>query len=196
MQFQAPYDIMDMRNQRMKEDALRQEQSMAQQEQIFGALGQLAGAYSENRQLEAKASSYDDIGKILNTAMFKDNPDAAAAFGNLQKEKDARKKVMGYEALFSMVGPMSNMMMAQGRLGLQQQAPYVDQMLDNQRDVAGGKATWTPGGGGSTTAPIEPALPEPAPAVVAPGPVASSVTDADRQRAMGWWQKKRSQGGP
>ena len=128
MQFQAPYDIMDMRNQRMKEDALRQEQSMAQQEQIFGALGQLAGAYSENRQLEAKASSYDDIGKILNTAMFKDNPDAAAAFGNLQKEKDARKKVMGYEQLFSMVGPMSNMMMAQGRM---EQAPVIQTQRDN-----------------------------------------------------------------
>ena len=120
---------MSMRNQRMKEDALKQEQSMAQQEQIFGALGQLAGAYSENRQLEAKASSYDDIGKILNTAMFKDNPDAAVAFGNLQKEKDARKKVMGYEQLFSMVGPMSNMMMAQGRM---EQAP----VIQTQRDTA------------------------------------------------------------
>ena len=126
MQFQAPYDIMDMRNQRMKEDALRQEQSMAQQEQIFGALGQLAGAYSENRQLEAKASSYDDIGKILNTAMFSNNPDAAAAFGNLQKEKDPRKKVMGYEQLFSLVGPMSNMMMANRNSGIREQQIYAN----------------------------------------------------------------------
>lgn len=151
MQFQAPYDIMDMRNQRMKEDALRQEQSMAQQEQIFGALGQLAGAYSENRQLEAKASSYDDIGKILNTAMFKDNPDAAAAFGNLQKEKDARRKVMGYEALFSMVGPMSNMMMAQGNMGIRrdQQAltaalPDMRNRADAEADVAAGKGPYRP----------------------------------------------------
>ena len=94
-----------------------------------------------------------------------------------------------------MLGALSQFSIAELNNQTRQRAPYVDQMLDNQRDVAGGKATWTPGGGGSTPAPIEPALPEPAPAVVAPGPVASSVTDADRQRAMGWWQK-RSQGGP
>ena len=99
---------------------------------MSGIMG-IAGAYAENKQLEAKAGSYDDIGKILNTAMFKDNPDASAAFGNLQKEKDPRKKVMGYEQLFSLVGPMSNMMMAQGRMGVQQSGQQIQQRLPELR---------------------------------------------------------------
>lgn len=120
----------------------RQEFMQGQMENVMGGLQQLAGAYSENKQLEAKASSYDDIGKILNTAMFSQNPDAAAAFGNLQKEKDPRKKVMGYEQLFSLVGPMSNMMMAQGRMGIQQQGQqlatdrmYTQEQLKRERDA-------------------------------------------------------------
>lgn len=137
--------------------ANRQEFMQGQMENVMGGLQQLAGAYSENKQLEAKASSYDDIGKILNTAMFSQNPDAAAAFGNLQKEKDPRKKVMGYDQLFSLVGPMSNMMMAQGRLGVQQQAPFLDAALKNKRDLGAGNVPH--GGGGGGMAPVEPPLP-------------------------------------
>ena len=119
----------------------RQEFMQGQMENVMGGLQQLAGAYSENKQLEAKASSYDDIGKILNTAMFSQNPDAAAAFGNLQKEKDPRKKVMGYEQLFSLVGPMSNMMMAQGRMGIQQQGQQIQQNAPYVRAAATNAAT-------------------------------------------------------
>jgi hypothetical protein len=99
------------------------------------------------------------------------------------------------ETMAPLLPALINAQLTQGRMGIQKQAPYVDQMLENQRDVAGGKKTGSPGGGGGRPAPVEPALPEPPPAVVAPGPAANSVTDADRQRAMGWWQK-RSQGGP
>jgi hypothetical protein len=110
----------------MQNQQNRQAQQQQNQENIMSGIMGIAGAYAENKQLEAKAGSYDDIGKILNTAMFKDNPDASAAFGNLQKEKDPRKKVMGYEQLFSLVGPMSNMMMAQGRMGVQQQGQQMN----------------------------------------------------------------------
>lgn len=109
---------------------------------IGGGISDLANMYSENKQLEAKASSYDDIGKILGTAMFSQNPDAMGALGNLQKEKDPRKKVMGYEQLFSLVGPMSNMMMAQGRMGIQQQGQqlatdrmYTQEQLRREREI-------------------------------------------------------------
>ncbi len=118
----AQFWALEMQNQQNQQ--AQQQQNM---QNLMGGLQQLAGAYSDNKQLEAKASSYDDIGKILNTAMFSQNPDAAAAFGNLQKEKDPRKKVMGYEQLFSMVGPMSNMMMAQGRMGIQQHGQQIQQ---------------------------------------------------------------------
>lgn len=61
MQFQAPYDIMDMRNQRMKEDALRQEQSMAQQEQMMASVAMLADQFSQNKQAAAKADAYGEF---------------------------------------------------------------------------------------------------------------------------------------
>lgn len=128
-----------------------QQNQQAQQQQnmqnVMGGLQQLAGAYSENKQLEAKASSYDDIGKILNTAMFSQNPDAAAAFGNLQKEKDPRKKVMGYDQLFSLVGPMSNMMMAQGRMGIQQQGQQIQAGMPAKRAQLNAAAQVAAGGG-------------------------------------------------
>ena len=132
----AQFWALEMENQQNQQAQAQQNQKM-----IMGGLQQLAGAYSDNKQLEAKASSYDDIGKILNTAMFSQNPDAAAAFGNLQKEKDPRKKVMGYETLFGMVGPMSNMMMAQGRMGIQQQGQQIQQNAPMARAAATNAAT-------------------------------------------------------
>lgn len=200
MQFQAPYDIMDMRNQRMKEDALRQEQSMAQQEQIFGALGQLAGVFQEQETMKASVKSGEQMLKMFGGQL---GIDSKILSSPEYKSMGMRGQAALHGNLWGSLGAISNMRMANARFGLQQNAPYVDQLLDNQRDVAGGKATWTPGGGGgggNTPAPVEPPLPgeeplNPPPAVTAPGPVANPITDASRQRAMTWWQK-RSQGGP
>jgi hypothetical protein len=134
-----------------------QQNQQAQQQQnmqnVMGGLQQLAGAYSENKQLEAKASSYDDIGKILGTAMFNQNPDAMGALSNLQKEKDPRKKVMGYDQLFSLVGPMSNMMMAQGRMGIQQQGQQIQAGMPAQRAQINAAAQVAAGQGRRTTLP-------------------------------------------
>jgi len=124
--------------------AMLQAEAMGNFGQNMGnALAQIGEAYSQRKQLEAKASSYDDIGKILGTAMFSNNPDAMGALGNLQKEKDPRKKVMGYEQLFSLVGPMSNMMMAQGRMGMQQQGQQIQQNAPYVRAAATNVATVT-----------------------------------------------------
>ena len=183
----------------MQRQQNEQENMQQMTQQVFSSAAQLAGMYAENKQLEAKASGYDDIGKILNTAMFSNNPDAAAAFGNLQKEKDPRKKVMGYEQLFSLVGPMSNMMMAQGRMGMQQQgqqiqqnAPYVAADIKNRQNIAGGNV---PHGGGM--APVEPPLPPYSPAPVSQPPApsaspASSIPGGDESmRRYNEWKSKR-----
>jgi hypothetical protein len=103
---------------------------------IGNALSDIADRYTERKELEAKASSYDDIGRIIGTAMFSENPDAMGALGNLQKEKDPRKKVMGYEQLFSLVGPMSNAMMAQRNAGIRQGAPIIGQNIKNANTLA------------------------------------------------------------
>jgi hypothetical protein len=137
----------------MQNQQNQQEQQQQNQKNIMSGIMGIADAYAENKQLEAKAGSYDDIGKILNTAMFKDNPDASAAFGNLQKEKDPRKKVMGYEQLFSLVGPMSNMMMAQGRMGLQQSGQLIQQRMPAERAQINAAAQVASGQGRMTQMP-------------------------------------------
>lgn len=142
----AQFWQIEMQNQQNQQEQQQRNQQQNQQNIMSGIMG-IAGAYAENKQLEAKAGSYDDIGKILNTAMFKDNPDASAAFGNLQKEKDPRKKVMGYEQLFSLVGPMSNMMMAQGRMGLQQSGQQIQAGMPAQRAQINAAAQVAAGGG-------------------------------------------------
>jgi hypothetical protein len=157
---------------------------------IGEALKSVGGSFQDAREKyeEGKGiySAMQNVSKIF--------PRLKSIMDGAENLPPAVQNAMARNAV-GMLGALSQFSIAELNNQTRQRAPYVDQMLDNQRDVAGGKATWTPGGGGSTPAPIEPALPEPAPAVVAPGPVASSVTDADRQRAMGWWQK-RSQGGP
>jgi hypothetical protein len=137
----------------MQNQQNQQAQQQQNQENIMSGIMGIAGAYAENKQLEAKAGSYDDIGKILNTAMFRDNPDASAAFGNLQKEKDPRKKVMGYEQLFSLVGPMSNMMMAQGRMGVQQDQQQLTARMPGLRNAATAQAQVAAGQGRVTGLP-------------------------------------------
>ena len=174
---------------------------------IGGALASIGGMYAENKGLEAKAKGYDQVGKILGDSMFKNNPAVGTYLSELRNVKNPMERIAGYETLFGLAGPMSNAMMAQGRFGLQQQAPYVDQMLDNQRDVGAGNRTFTPTGGGGMPAPVEPpitmdgetppddesqTLPpvQPAPAT----PAASMPGGAQSKEALNRW--RRSQGLP
>jgi hypothetical protein len=137
----------------MQNRRLQQEQEQYNQAMMLEGFGQIADAYSKNKQLEAKAGSYDEVGKILGSAMFSNNPDAMDALKNLQKEKDARKKVMGYDQLFSVVGPMSNMMMAQGRMGVQQDQQQLTARIPGLRNAATAQAQMASGQGRVTTMP-------------------------------------------
>jgi hypothetical protein len=131
----------------------QQAQQQQNQQNIMTGIMGVAEAYAGNKQLEAKAGSYDDIGKILGTAMFSENPDAMGALGNLQKEKDPRKKVMGYEQLFSLVGPMSNFMMANQRIGVQQAGQAQAARMPGVRNQAAAQAQVAAGQGRMTTLP-------------------------------------------
>jgi hypothetical protein len=109
----------------------RQEFMQGQMNNVMSGLAGLAQSYSDNKAMEAKASSYDKIGDILGSAMFKGNDMAMNALGELKKSKDPREKVMGYEALLSFVGPYSNFMMANRNAGIRQNAPIAQQNIDN-----------------------------------------------------------------
>jgi hypothetical protein len=158
--FQAPFDIMDMQR-------LQQQQSQFNQQQIIGGLASLAQSYSDNKAMEAKAKSYDKVGEILGSSMFSGNDVAMNALGQLKKSKDPREKVMGYEALLSFVGPYSNFMNAQGRMGIQQNAPILSAGLQGAARVAGGEGTVMlpeeplPVTDGSQLPPSQPSQPSP-----------------------------------
>ena len=128
---------------------------------IGGALASIGGMYAENKGLEAKAKGYDQVGKILGDSMFKNNPAVGTYLSELRTMKNPMERISGYETLFGLAGSMSNAMMAQGRFGLQQQAPYVEAGLKNQQNIAsgnvphGGAAPQSPAG----MAPVEPPLP-------------------------------------
>lgn len=82
-----------------------------------GMLSSILESYSNRKMVEAKASSYDDIGKILQGGMFSNNPQASEAFSNIAKQKDPYQKVLAYEQIFDLLGPVSNAQMAQNRFG-------------------------------------------------------------------------------
>jgi hypothetical protein len=118
----------------------RQEFMQGQMNNVMSGLAGLAQTYSDNKAMEAKASSYDKIGDILGSAMFNGNDVAMNALGELKKSKDPREKIMGYEALLSFVGPYSNFMMANRNAGIRenQQAlnsPGARALVSNQQDV-------------------------------------------------------------
>jgi hypothetical protein len=100
-------------------------------ENIGQTLQSLGAMYAEEKGLQAEAAGYDKIGEILGGSMFKDNPAVGDFLGNLRKEKNYRMKIAGYNALFNMAGPISNSMMAQQRVGVQQSVPYARQQINN-----------------------------------------------------------------
>ena len=105
-------------------------------ENIGGALQSLGSMYAEEKGLQAEAAGYDRIGEILGGSMFKDDPAIGGLLGSLRKEKNARMKIAGYNALFNMAGPISNSQMAQQRFGVQQGAPAAAAGARNEADRA------------------------------------------------------------
>lgn len=65
MAFQAPYDIVDMRNQMMREDLARQEQQQQYMGMISGALGDLANMYQKNEEMKAGVKAGEQFGKMF-----------------------------------------------------------------------------------------------------------------------------------
>lgn len=108
---------------------------------IGGALKSLGAMYAEEKGMQAEAAGYDHIGEILGGSMFKDNPAVSGLIGNLRKEKNARMKIAGYNALFNMAGPISNSQMANRNAGIRENAPIMNAGLQGAERVAGGEGT-------------------------------------------------------
>jgi hypothetical protein len=162
---------------------------------IGGALAGIGEMYGEIEGRKAKGRAFKDVFKVVGPTMGMSLEQLeGVAGGKIKSDMDwynVRETMSPY------MPSLINLQLGQDRLGVQRNQPLINTGLDNARDLAGGKGTFIPGGGGGSPAPIEPPLPgeEPLPAVTAPGPVANPITDTSRQRAQQWWQK-RSQGGP
>ena len=121
---------------------------MAQQEQIFSALGQLAGVFQEQETMKASVKSGEQMLKMFGDQL---GIDSKILSSPEYKSMGMRGQAALHGNLWGSLGAISNMRMANARFGLQQQAPYVDQYLDNQKDVGAGNQTITPG---SSTPPV------------------------------------------
>jgi hypothetical protein len=150
-------------------------------------LESIVGAYAQKEQDKSDSKIYGNLMKIVAPA-FGDDGDAILEQWN-GLESDREKARFG-STLFSSLGQISNMYMANRNAGIRENAPFVGAGLKNAANIAGGNATYAPP---ADMAPVEPPLPTggPAPADVAPAPVASGIPggqasldaiNADRKR--------------
>jgi hypothetical protein len=86
MTFQAPYDIMGMRNAVVREDALKQEQQQYNQKMLFDGLMQLGGAI-KGMQDESTMLGAMDTGVGLMADLGAIKPDTRDMFMNADKKK-------------------------------------------------------------------------------------------------------------
>ena len=153
---------------------------------IGGALKSLGAMYAEEKGMQAEAAGYDHIGEILGGSMFKDNPAVSGLIGNLRKEKNARMKIAGYNALFNMAGPISNSQMANRNAGIRENAPIMNAGLQGAERIAGGE--------GTVPLPEEPPLPVMDDSTLPPSqprqPSPDVLTAADA-----WYNQSKGNGG-
>jgi hypothetical protein len=152
-----------------------------------GLFDTIIGAYAKKEQDKSDSKIYGNLMKIVAPAFGKDGDSMLEQWNSLESDRD-RAQFGG--TLFSSLGQISNMYMANRNAGIRENAPFVGAGLKNAANIAGGNATYTPPAG---MAPVEPSLPTggPAPVGVAPAPVASGIPggqasldaiNADRKR--------------
>ena len=150
-------------------------------------LESIVGAYAQKEQDKSDSKIYGNLMKIVAPAFGKDGDSMLEQWNSLEND---REKARFGSTLFSSLGQISNMYMANRNAGIRENAPFVGAGLKNAANIAGGNATYAPP---ADMAPVEPPLPTggPAPADVAPAPVASGIPggqasldaiNADRKR--------------
>ena len=125
MAFQAPFDIVGMRNQQMREDLAQQEQQQQYMGMISGALGDLASAYQQHETMKASVKSGEQMLKMFGPQLGIDSK-------ILSSPEYKAMGVQGQAALhgniWGSLGSLSNMRMAQSRID---QAPVIQTQRDN-----------------------------------------------------------------
>jgi hypothetical protein len=140
--FQAPFDIMDMQRQ-------QQQQSQFNQQQIMQGLGQLAGAYAENKQMKNDAKIYGELLKFAGPAIGDTKGELLANY----KQMDEREQANFGRTLFGggLFPTMSQSYNFGRNAGIRENAPMLNAGLQGAARVAGGE--------GTVPLPVEPPIP-------------------------------------
>ena len=185
----AQYWALEMQNRQMQ-----QQQQQYNQALLMQGISDMAGTYAENKAKKAKGSAYKKAFDVVGPSLGMDEDTLKQFSGQFKNDNDWYE--FG-ETMFPSLGMVSNLRMAnrnaeireQGQQ-IQQDRPFLDASLKNQRDLSAGQGTYgTPRG----QMPVEPNLPTgvSAPIDVAPASVAPSIPggqasldaiNADRKR--------------
>ena len=146
--FQAPFDIMDLRKQNLLEEQMRNAPQQQMMENIGGHIDSLMGSYVEGQQKKATGKAYKNAFNVIGPALGMDEATLKSLTGELKSDHD-------WADFGSTIAPfipsIANSTLGRGRLGVQQNAPYVAQGIRNQQNIAGGNV---PHGGGVPQSPI------------------------------------------
>lgn len=133
MQFQAPFDIMDMRRQNMAEYQINQAPQQQMMETIGGALEHLMGSYVQGEANKASGRAYKKAFEVV-------GPSMGMTMDKLQAINGGKMNDMDWFNMGQMIFPMGpsliNSRLGQQRMGVAQATPYAQQQLKNANTQA------------------------------------------------------------
>lgn len=86
--FQAPFDIVDMRQQMMREEAARAAQQQQTADNISGALDNLLGTYVQAEEKKAKGRAMKNVFGVIAPSLGMDEATLKNLTGNLKSDND------------------------------------------------------------------------------------------------------------
>jgi hypothetical protein len=127
---------------------------------IGGALAGIGEMYGEIEGRKAKGRAFKKTLEVMGPSLGMTTDKLKAAFGDIKSDMDYANLS---ETLMPIMPAWINSTLASGRMGIQQNQPFVNAGLDNAADIAAGNKTFTGGGGSgnidrSGMKPVEPPL--------------------------------------
>ena len=122
---------------------------------VTSAMGSIAGSYMEAEERKAKGRAFKNTFNVMAPALNMTTEKLAQVVGT-ESLKNDNDWYRASEAFMPILPSLINLQLGQDRLGVQQQAPFLDAALKNKRDLGAGNV---PHGGGGGMAPVEPPLP-------------------------------------
>ena len=123
---------------------------------VTSAMGSIAGSYMEAEERKAKGRAFKNTFNVMAPALNMTTEKLAQVVGT-ESLKNDNDWYRASEAFMPILPSLINLQLGQDRLGVQQQAPFLDAALKNKRDLGAGNVPH--GGGGGGMAPVEPPLP-------------------------------------